>query len=89
MSFNVKCVTSCVVGSTLMIKKYLRTLLTVQWLGFHTSNTGGVGSVPGLGAEIPSAVCREQTHTHRYIRMCVRGRQIPSVVSIALQLCAL
>ena len=67
MSFNVKDVTSCVVGGTLMIKKDLRTLLTVQWLGFHTSNTGGVGSVPGLGAEIPSAVCREQTDTHTQI----------------------
>ena len=66
MSFDVKCVTSCDVSGTLMIKKYLGTSLRVQWLGFHTSNTAGVGSVPGLGAEIPSVVCREHTHTHTH-----------------------
>ena len=29
--------------------------LEVQWLGLHTSNAGGTGSIPGQGTEIPRA----------------------------------
>ena len=90
MSFDVKCVTSCDVSGTLMIKKYLGTSLRVQWLGFHTSNTAGVGSVPGLGAEIPSVVCREHTHTHThththkdtYLCVCVVAKSLQSSPSL-------
>ena len=31
------------------------TSLAVQWLRLHLSNAGGVGSIPGRGAEIPNA----------------------------------
>ena len=29
--------------------------LVVQWLRLHASNTGGAGSIPGLGNKIPHA----------------------------------
>ena len=32
------------------------TSLAVQWLRLHTSNAGGVGSIPGGGAKIPHAL---------------------------------
>ena len=30
-----------------------KTCLVVQWLRFHSSNAGGMGSIPGRGAKIP------------------------------------
>ena len=27
--------------------------LVIQWLGFHASTAGGIGSVPGWGTKIP------------------------------------
>ena len=35
--------------------KWLETSLSVQWLRFHVSHAGGMGSVPGQGAKIPHA----------------------------------
>ena len=29
--------------------------MAVQWLRFHASTAGGVGSIPGLGTKIPYA----------------------------------
>ena len=36
-------------------KKLLGISLAVQWLRLHTSNAGGVGSIPGQGSNIPHA----------------------------------
>ena len=36
-------------------KKLLGTSLAVQWLRLHTSNAGGVGSIPGQENTIPHA----------------------------------
>ena len=33
-----------------------RTSLAVQWLRFHASNAGGMGSIPDLGIKIPHAM---------------------------------
>ena len=31
------------------------TSLVIQWLRFHSSNTGGAGSIPGQGTKFPYA----------------------------------
>ena len=36
------------------------TSLTVQWLGLHVSNAGGVGSVPGWRTKSPHAAGHSQ-----------------------------
>ena len=33
-------------------KGHVRTSLVVQWLRFHTPNTGGLGLIPGQGTKI-------------------------------------
>ena len=39
-------------------RRLRRTILTmeVQWLRFHTSTVGGLGSIPGWGTKIPRAL---------------------------------
>ena len=32
----------------------------VQWLGLHTSNAGGPGSIPGRATKILQTVCHSQ-----------------------------
>ena len=38
------------------LKEAPGTRLVVQWLRFHTSTAGGMGSIPSQGAKIPYAV---------------------------------
>ena len=40
--------------------EHWRQLLVVQWLGFSTFTTKGLGSIPGQGTNIPHATCYGQ-----------------------------
>ena len=40
-----------------------------QWLRLHTSNVGGLGSIPGGGTEIPQATWRGQKVKHKKKKM--------------------
>ena len=41
------------------------TFLMVQWLGFHTSTSGGTGSIPGWGTKTPQVAWCEQKKRKR------------------------
>ena len=43
-------------------KEVLRTFLVVQWSRLHTSNAGGVGSIPGQGTKISHAAQYRQIY---------------------------
>ena len=40
------------------------TSLVVQWLRLHTSNAGGLGSIPGVGTKIPDALATKPLHNY-------------------------
>ena len=67
--------------ATLLISKRKSpgTSLTIQWLGLHASNAGGVGSIPGWGTKIPHAV----QHGQRKERKKRKGNPQTRTLSIS------
>ena len=43
-----------------ILKMYPGTSLAVQWLTFHASTAGDMGSIPGQGTKIPHAAMRQK-----------------------------
>ena len=46
-------------------------ILVVWWLTLHSSNAGGMGSIPGQGVKIPHAVQRGQEIKKKRFQNCV------------------
>ena len=48
-----------------ILKMYPGTSLAVQWLTFHASTAGDMGSIPGQGTKIPHALWHGQNDSKK------------------------
>ena len=53
------------IKQTANMKMLARTSPEVQWLTLCASTSGGMGSIPDLGAKLPQDLQQGQTHTQK------------------------